>query len=520
MSLRIRILFAVLIACMICSIMAFAVSTHFKDREFRNGLIEKSRIIHSRLEVAAHYVAKQGGLKTMIDTYSSRYQDPQYLTDEDKKIILQQVPIYAAMRIGAEAAEEQLYSFRVFAKEPRNPDNMATPQEAEILNKFESNPSLKEWVLDEGDVIRVYRPMRLNADFGCLTCHGDPKTSPWQNGKDILGYKMENWKDGKLHGMFAISNDLSKIRAAQASVGGGSSVLYLMLSISFGAIIALGLAYYMMRKPVATLQKTTDFLTESGEQLSGATEQIRSSSQLLSDSSTQQASSLEETVATMEELTSMVKVNMENSQQASNLSSETCAAAVEGEDKIRELIGSIRYISEDSKKISQITTIIDDIAFQTNLLALNAAVEAARAGEQGKGFAVVAEAVRGLAQRSSAAAKDIADLIQQSAERVEAGEKLAQESSEVFHQVVDVVKKMSDFNREIATASEEQSKGISQISLALSELDEVMQKNALAAQEVSVAVQELNAQAERSKSTAKGLGHIVHGVRNVRSHLN
>ncbi|MFS4460309.1 methyl-accepting chemotaxis protein [Bdellovibrio sp. HCB2-146] len=511
MSLKIKILLTVFVACLICSAMALLVSVRSKSQEFRNGLVEKSRTIHSRLEVAAHYVAQQGGLRKILNEYTSKYQSSDQLTEEDKQVILKQVPIYAAMRIGAEGADKEMYSFRVFSDEPRNPENKATSEELVVLKKFESSPDLKEWVVDDGKFVKVFRPMRLKQEFGCLSCHGDPATSPWGNGRDILGYRMENWKDGKLHGVFLISNDIAAVTAYQAKVDDHSTLFYMIVSIVAGACVAQVLAYLMIRKPLFTLEQLTDFLSESGERLSHSSEHIRSTSTGLSDSSTQQASSMEETVATMEEMTSMVHINKEHSHQASSLSSETHTMALQGQEKIQELKQAIHGILEDSKKISQITGVIDDIAFQTNLLALNAAVEAARAGEQGKGFAVVAEAVRALAQRSSLAAKDITVLIEQSAGRVGSGEVLVRETSEVFEKVVGTVQKMKDFSGEIAKASEEQAKGISQVHLALNELDTLMQKNALSAHGVSVAVKELTELADLSQQKASSIGEMVYG---------
>jgi methyl-accepting chemotaxis protein len=243
-----------------------------------------------------------------------------------------------------------------------------------------------------------------------------------------------------------------------------------------------------------------------------ASTQIAESSQSLSGAATEQASSLEETVATMEELTSMVRMNTENGKQAAALAVSTRDIAVKGEAEIKTLINSIHSISEDSKKIEEITTVIDDIAFQTNLLALNAAVEAARAGEQGKGFAVVADAVRSLAQRSSVAAKDIAELIKNSVAKIDVGSQQANQGGVVFAEIVDSVKKVADLNNEIATASEEQSNGIAQIGKAMNQMDQTTQQNAAAAEQTAAAAEELSAQSENLRNNVAILEQVVYGA--------
>jgi len=252
-------------------------------------------------------------------------------------------------------------------------------------------------------------------------------------------------------------------------------------------------------------------LTGSSEQVSVASQQIASSSEQLSEASTEQASSLEETVSTLEELTSMVKVNADHAKEAAKLSETTRAIASKGEEEIRSLVTSMTEISKDSKKIEEIITVIDDIAFQTNLLALNAAVEAARAGEQGKGFAVVAEAVRNLAQRSASAAKDITELIKGSVEKIERGSQQAGQSGEVLAEIVSSVKKVSEINAEISAASEEQSNGIMQIGKAMNQLDQVTQVNAATSEEAAAAAQELSAQATQLTQVVDLLAVTIKG---------
>lgn len=512
LGIRVKILGTVFLACLICAAAAVGTSIYYNDLDCHKALADKARTIHSRLDVAAKYIAKQGGLSPMIERFTQKYKDPSEMTEEDKILVLQQVPIFAAMKIGSEDADKEHYKFRVFSDEPRRAENKASASELEIFNKFLTDPSLKEYIEDKEGIVTVYRPVHLTKEHGCFTCHGDPASSPWKNGKDILGYKMENWQEGKLHGVFAISSNVDAVKAAVARADGTfSSTVFLGIFIGVSALLAISLAAFFIRGPVSTLQEVTNFLMNSGGQISFASEQIANSSQQLSQSTTQQASSLEETVATMEELTTMVKNNSANSRQAAQLASETRSVAEKGEREIKALINSIQSISADSKKIEEITSVIDDIAFQTNLLALNAAVEAARAGEQGKGFAVVAEAVRSLAQRSSSAAKDIADLIKNSVQKIESGSQQASQSGVVLTEIVSSVRKVAELNNEIATASEEQSQGISQIGKAMNQLDQVTQGNAAASEEAAAAAEQLSHQSTQLKSNATSLEVIVFG---------
>lgn len=513
LSIRAKILGTVFMSCVICAGVSLATSIHYHNLEIVKSLVAKSRTIHSRLDVAARYIGTQGGLSPMIEKFTLKYQDDSQMTEADKLLVLQQVPIFAAMKIGIEDSEKEHYSFRVFSDQPRRKENLANEAEMKIFRKFEGEPGLKEFVETNSEKVTVYRPVRLTESHGCFNCHGDPQKSPWKNGKDILGYKMENWSEGKLHGVFAISNDVSAVAAAAAQEAGTfSSITMLLIFILIGGLAAILLAAVFIRGPISTLQRVTQVLGDSGLEITSAAQQISNSSSALSSSTTQQASSLEETVATMEELTSMVKLNSDNSKQAASLASSTRDVAEKGESDIKALIESIQSISADSKKIEEITTVIDDIAFQTNLLALNAAVEAARAGEQGKGFAVVAEAVRSLAQRSSVAAKDIADLIKKSVQKIESGSRQASQGGVVLTEIVTSVRKVADLNNEIANASEEQSQGISQIGKAMNQLDQVTQGNAASSEGAAAAAEKLSAQSENLKQSAESLEIIVFGA--------
>ncbi len=237
----------------------------------------------------------------------------------------------------------------------------------------------------------------------------------------------------------------------------------------------------------------------SSEVYRGADEISRGNADL-SQRTEQQASSLEETASSMEEMTSIVKQNADNASQARQLASAARDQAEMGGSVVTSAVRAMNEISQASKKIDDIISVIDEIAFQTNLLALNAAVEAARAGEQGRGFAVVATEVRNLAGRSATAAKEIKELINDSGKKVEDGSALVTQSGKSLEQIVLAVKKVSDIVAEIASASAEQSSGIEQVNKAVMQMDEVTQQNAALVEEAAAASRSMADQASELSS--------------------
>lgn len=228
--------------------------------------------------------------------------------------------------------------------------------------------------------------------------------------------------------------------------------------------------------------------------------EIASGNEDLSARTEEQASSLEETAASMAQLTETVKQNADNARQASTLAAHAMEMAGAGNDAVQNMVGTIDKINSSSTKVSEITGVIEGIAFQTNILALNAAVEAARAGDHGRGFAVVASEVRNLAQRSAGAAKEIKDLIGSSVTMVQNGAKQASEVGSTIGAVKQAIRQVSDLVGEIAAASEEQSRGIEQVSRAVMQMDEVTQHNAALVEQSAAAAHSLEEQARSLKA--------------------
>ena len=242
------------------------------------------------------------------------------------------------------------------------------------------------------------------------------------------------------------------------------------------------------------------------EQVNGvqvASREIAAANNDLSSRTEQTASSLEQTAAAMEQQTASVRQNADTAAQASQLANATTEVALQGGAAMNKVVSTMTVISESSRKIADIISVIEGIAFQTNILALNAAVEAARAGEQGRGFAVVASEVRSLAGRSAAAAKEIKSLIDDSVAKVNGGTQLVADAGETMNEVVAQVKQVSDLLAEITNASTEQSLGISQVGQAVSQLDQMTQQNAAMVEQSSAAAESLSEQAQRLKEAVQ-----------------
>lgn len=246
---------------------------------------------------------------------------------------------------------------------------------------------------------------------------------------------------------------------------------------------------------VARLKETISAIAGSAREVSSATAEISVSTNDLSQRTEEQAASLEETSASMEEIASVVKKNAENAHQANQSAIATSDIADRSGQVVAQAVDAMARIEESSGHISDIIGVIDEIARQTNLLALNAAVEAARAGEAGRGFAVVATEVRGLAQRSSQAAKDIKDLITNSNGQVKEGVDLVSKAGTALHEIVDSIKSVTDLVAEIASASQEQSTGIEQINRTLTQMDEMTQQNSALVEENAATAKTLEHQA-------------------------
>ncbi len=282
------------------------------------------------------------------------------------------------------------------------------------------------------------------------------------------------------------------------------TVLILAALVSVAVVVVRGITL-----PISGIIKRLD---EGGVQLGIAASEISSSSQSMAKGAMEQASSLEETTATLTEIASQSRDNANNANKANTLVSDTLRSAEGGSRVVEGMIEAMHEINHSSKEISNIIKVIEAIAFQTNLLALNAAVEAARAGEHGKGFAVVAEEVRNLAQRSSNAAKDTAVLIDNAVNKAATGGEMADQSGKVLNEILGKVGAIADIVNNINKSSQLQAQGVDQASGSVSRMDKVTQQNAATAEESAASSEELSAQAEALKAVVSDLYRLVDGA--------
>lgn len=379
-----------------------------------------------------------------------------------------------------------------------NPDNMPYTTEISIvgltfqliaiaLRDEEGNHvgSAVQWLdmTEEKDAQSQIDGLITDATEGKLESRID--TAAYQGFMKDLGENINGLMD-------AIVKPISEaINVAQSLAEG--DLTQSMRSDYEGEFLALANA---MNGSISKLSTMVDEIRSASTNVFDSAREIAQGNSELSHRTESQASSLEETASAMEELTSTVQQNAENSTEASRLSNSVMEKATNGGSVVRSAITAMSDINKSSKKIADIISVIDEIAFQTNLLALNAAVEAARAGEQGRGFAVVAAEVRNLAQRSAGAAKEIKGLINDSVEAVGQGTKLVDETGKTFSELVTFIEEVSNMIGDIDSAGKEQSAGIGEVSAAVSQMDEMTQQNAALVEEAAASSKSMEEQSQ------------------------
>ena len=539
-SIKKRLLVTVLLFCVGLLALLFVLFAYHKRDATVAGYVETARSITLIVEGSREEME----LKWNLGVFNTELLKG-YVEKGEMKKVLAIIPVVTAWQTAMKKAKEGGFTFKVPKVSPRNPKNQPDELELKALEAMKAANSNSTYQIDPKlNAVRYYRAVRLSKS--CLLCHGDPVTSQaiWGNdkGMDPTGVKMENWKEGEIHGAFEVILSLEAADRAVAgalSLGGGIAVAILVIGFFIILAIARSISKpieataeairtasrgdftsemdrkylergdeigQMMRDLDSMNQNLSDTMrevTEASLTVADTSAEISQGNQDLSDRTQQQASAIEETAAAIEQMTASVKQNADNASQANLLAKKTADKATEGGQTVEKTVEAMSSVTEASHKISDIIGVVNEIAFQTNLLALNAAVEAARAGEAGRGFAVVAGEVRNLAGRSAAAAKQIQDLITDSVNRVEQGNQMVAASGRILGEIIESVQGVAETVAEISAASQEQATGIDEVNRAVAQMDQGVQQNA-------ALVEEAASSSEIMATTANNLNQMVH----------
>jgi methyl-accepting chemotaxis protein len=518
LRLRHKLILLVTIPVFLCSVAAI-IGGYMKIKEQGLAALEnKSKAILSKMESVRKYVALQNNFDS-ISVRIVRNNPSGKLPDFEKDELLKNVPIFASWNIGKDNADNEKYSFRIATTEARNPANKATNLEAKFLSQLKSKDDFLTYEDEDNNQLWVMRAVYLSQAQGCLKCHGSGIDSPWKNGNDILGYPMENWKDGDLRGMFVIKSDLEPVYAEI-----NSSLLFFVIVGACIALVALLVSVYIARGIVGQLggeprevveianqvaagdlvihqkhgsnakgiykamldmtqhlKEIMDKIIVGSDEIVNASQQISISSNQISQVASHQAASVEEIASSMEEMAANIDQSADNAKKTEKIAIKASEDLIVGAESAKKTALAMNRIAEK-------VIIIKDIAFQTNILALNAAVEASRSGAAGKGFAVVAGEIRRLADTSQKAAKEIIDLTSKTAE-------ITTLTGNQVSDILPEVAKTAQLVQEISTSSSEQKDGARQINDAVQIMNSVIQQNASTSEELSASADYLKEQA-------------------------
>ena len=424
--------------------------------------------------------------------------------DFRKSTIYQTVPVVAAWRAVEQAAKAQGFQFRVVRTNPRNPKNAPVDDEVAILQQIDGGSVAEYFSVDSGrNQVVLARPVRMTGD--CMTCHGDAAMSATKDGKDLLGFRMEGWKAGEIHGMFLLRSDLGPVDQ-QAMAGMGQLAAWM---IPVMALVIAGFWWLNGRWINGPLRRVILDVERVAQDAASASAQIASAGQSLAQGATHQATLTARSSQNLETTIDASRQKMGIADTARQLATDAAAAGVQGKQQIGEMLEAMRAIRASSMEIAGIIKEVDAIAFQTNILALNAAVEAARAGESGAGFAVVADEVRNLAMRSTEAAKQTESRISDALARTQTGVALCERVSGNFDVIVGKGAEVGKVVEALAGVCREQLGDMEGATRSMVELNGLTQSIAANTEQTAASSHELMDQNTRLRQAVQELGSLI-----------
>lgn len=525
---QLKILIIIFVTCISSTAIFILLTIVNISNVGKKGLLDKSQAILTKLENARNYVATQDTLTDIVKSVIQKYPNGN-IPESEKLKILKSVPIYASLELGKSGSDTGKYLFLVSSSQPRNSKNLAEESELEKINQFKNNETLNEIIKVSKDnkYLEVSRPVKISESQGCLTCHGNPINSPWKNGKDILGYSMENMKDGDIRAIFTIKSELEPINQEI-----NKAIINIILIGLIVCLISILVSYLILKNPISRIKNVIRDLKDQSEKMGSISATLKGYSKELENSVSEQAISVNETSEAINEITIMINKTNENFNESTIISKKTSQKTDDGQKIISDLVNSMEIIQESNQQLQNIsgiieqihskTTVINEIVSKTELLSLNASIESARAGEYGKGFTVVAEEVGNLAKISGKSAEEIQKLIVTSQDEVnnileiskgrnEEGKKITKIAQETFLSISEDIKILVNLMQQISDATREQETEIKQISHSIDKINQVTQKTQKISLQTSEFSEKISAQSSELGVTSSRIEFLISG---------